>query len=220
MTLALYEHPFAAYCWKPLIALYEREIPFERRFVGGVEDREELAKLWPPASIPVLRDEGVGLTVPESTTIVEYLDVIGEAPTLVPREPAAARTARLYDRVLDGQVATPMQKIVLDALRPPEGRDTHGVEEAHAQLEASYQFLDTRLADGGWMAGEDFSLADCAAAPALHYASVVHRWDEDGLSGLTRYFAALRERPSVARVIDEAREYRAVFPLPWPDYAA
>jgi glutathione S-transferase len=220
MTLALYEHPFAAYCWKPLIALYEREIPFERCFVGGVEDREELAKLWPPASIPVLCDEGVGLTVPESTTIVEYLDAIGEAPTLVPREPAAARTVRLWDRVLDGQVATPMQKIVLDALRPPEGRDAHGVEEAHAQLEASYRLLDARLADGGWMAGEDFSLADCAAAPALHYASVVHRWDEDGLGGLTRYFAALRERPSVARVIDEARGYRAVFPLPWPDYAA
>jgi glutathione S-transferase len=219
MTLTLHEHPFAAYCWKPLIALYEREVPFERHFVGGEEDRAELAKLWPPASIPVLRDEAAGLTVPESTTIVEYLDRFGAAPPLVPGNPAAALQARLWDRVLDGQVATPMQKIVADSLRPEGARDPHGVAEAHATLDSSYALLDQRLTPGGWVGGDTFSLADCAAAPALHYAYVLHRWDEDRLAGLTRYFAELMTRPSVARVVDEAREYRALFPLPWPEYA-
>ena len=85
MTLTLHEHPFAAYCWKPLIALYEREVPFERHFVGGEEDRAELAKLWPPASIPVLRDEDAGETVPESTTIVEYLDGVRRRAAADPR---------------------------------------------------------------------------------------------------------------------------------------
>jgi glutathione S-transferase len=47
----------------------------------------------------------------------------------------------------------------------------------------------------------------------------VHRWDEEGLTNLTPYFTRLTARPSVARVIDEAREYRSLFPLPWPDYA-
>ena len=80
MAPPLYLHPFAAYCWKPLIALYERGVEFEPRLVGGEEDRAALAKLWPPASIPVLRDEAADLTVPESTPIVEYLDSIGDAP--------------------------------------------------------------------------------------------------------------------------------------------
>jgi glutathione S-transferase len=62
-------------------------------------------------------------------------------------------------------------------------------------------------------------VADCAAAPALHYGRVVRRWDEERLAGLTRYFTELTARPSVARVIDEAREFRHLFPLPWPDYA-
>lgn len=94
-----------------------------------------------------------------------------------------------------------------------------GVAEAHATLESAYALLDAHLAGGGWAAGPAFTLADCAAAPALYYARVVHRWDEDGrLFNLTRYFEALTARPSVARVIDEAREYRKVFPLPWPDY--
>lgn len=217
MTLTLHEHPFAAYCWKPKIALYERKVPFERYFVGGEEDRAELAKLWPPASIPILRDEDAGLTVPESTTIVEYLDAFGDAPPLVPADPPAARAARLWDRVIDGQVATPMQKIVADALRPKESRDAFGVAEARAGLDATYRLLDGRLAGETWLAGSAFGLADCAAAPALHYAYVVNRWDKGRLPELTRYFAELMARPSVARVVDEAREYRALLPLPWPD---
>jgi glutathione S-transferase len=220
MTLTLHEHPFAAYCWKPLIALYERKVPFERHFVGGEEDRAELAKLWPPASIPILRDEDAGLTVPESTTIIEYLDAFGEAPPLIPAEPAAAREARLWDRVFDGKVMTPMQRIVADALRPEESRDPYGVAEARATLDAAYELLDAHLATRQWATGESFSLADCAAAPSLHYASVVNRWDEERLAALTRYFTALMARPSVARVVEEAREYRVVFPLPWPDHVA
>jgi glutathione S-transferase len=218
MTLTLHEHPFAAYCWKPLIALYEREVPFERHFVGGEEDRAELAKLWPPASIPVLRDEDAGLTVPESTTIVEYLDGFGDAPPLIPREPSAARSARLWDRVIDGQVMTPMQKVVADALRPEGDRDPFGVAEARAALDATYELLDEHLAGETWLAAPTFTLADCAAAPALHYAYVVSRWNESDLPNLTRYFSSLMSRPSVARVVDEAREYRELFPLGWPDH--
>jgi glutathione S-transferase len=218
MTLTLHEHPFAAYCWKALIALYERDVPFERHFIGGEEDRAELAKLWPPASIPVLRDEAAEKTVPESTTIVEYLDGFGDAPPLVPREPAAARAARLWDRVSDGQVMTPMQKIVADALRPEEDRDPFGVTEARAGLDGTYELLDKRLAEETCLAGSTFTLADCAAAPALHYAYVVNRWDEVDFPNLTRYFTTLMSRPSVARVVDEAREYRDFFPLDWPDH--
>ncbi|HEX3363247.1 MAG TPA: glutathione S-transferase family protein [Solirubrobacterales bacterium] len=218
MSLTLHEHPFAAYCWKPLIALYEREVPFERHFVGGEEDRAELAKLWPPASIPVLRDEGAGITVPESTTIVEYVDSFGEAPPLIPSDPLGGRATRLWDRVIDGQVATPMQKIVADALRPEESRDPFGVAEARAGLDATYELLDEQLSGQLWLAGETFTLADCAAAAALHYAYVLNRWDESSLQDLTRYFADLMARPAVARVVDEAREYRPLFPLPWPDY--
>jgi glutathione S-transferase len=214
MTLTLHEHPFASYCWKALIALYERDLPFEPHFIGGEEDRARLAELWPMASIPVLVDDAAGITVPESSTIVEYLDGLGDAPPLVP-----TLQARLWDRVSDGHVMTPMQKIVGDSLRPEGRGDPEGVAQARAALERAYDMLDAHLTPGGWAAGPAFTLADCAAAPALFYARVVHRWDEERLADLTRYFTALTARPSVARVIDEAREYRHLFPLPWPAYA-
>jgi glutathione S-transferase len=218
MTLTLHEHPFAAYCWKALIALYERDLPFEPHFIGDETDRVELAELWPMASIPVLVDDGAGITLPESTAIIEYLDGLGAAPQLVPADPAAALQARLWDRVIDGHVMTPMQKIVGDSLRPEGRGDPEGVVEARAKLDEAYDLLDAHLTGGGWAAGPAFTLADCAAAPAMFYARVVHRWDEERLADLTRYFTELTARPSVVRVIDEAREYRNVFPLPWPDY--
>jgi len=151
--------------------------------------------------------------------VIEYLDGFGAAAPLVPAEPAAALQARLWDRVCDGRVMTPLQKIVGDSLRPEQSRDAYGVAEARTELERSYELLDGHLAGNHWAAGAEFSLADCAAAPSLFYARIVHRWDEERLAELTRYYQELTARPAVARVIEEAREYRHLFPLPWPDYA-
>jgi glutathione S-transferase len=220
MTLTLHEHPFAAYCWKPLIALGERGVPFERRQVDSEDDRARLAELWPTASIPVLVDDEVGVTLGESSIVVEYLDRFGEAAPLIPAEPEAALRARLWDRLIDGRVATPMQRIVADALRPEADRDPFDVAEACAALERIYPVLDDQLRATEYLAGPTFTLADTAAAPALFYARVVHRWDEPSLPHLTRYFGALTARPSVAAVIDTARPFRELFPLPWPDWVA
>jgi glutathione S-transferase len=218
MSLTLYEHPFASYCWKALIALYERDVPFERAQVDDEADRARLAELWPMASMPVLEDDAAEIAVPESTIVVEYLERFGDAPPLIPTEPEAALRARLWDRVIDGRVQTPMQKIVLDNLRPEGTGDAHGVEEARTALDRIYPVLDEQLRGNEWLAGAEFTLADCSAAPGLFYARAVRRWDEEGLADLTRYYETLAARPSVARVIDEARPFREFFPLPWPDY--
>ena len=116
---------------------------------------------------------------PESTTIVEYLDGLGGAPQSVPADPAAALQARLWDRVIDGHVMTPMQKIVGDNLRPEGRGDPEGIVEARAMLDQAYDLLDKHLTGGSRVAGPTFTLADCAAAPALFYGRIVHRWDEE-----------------------------------------
>jgi len=218
--LVLHEHPFAAFCWKPLIALYELDLPFERVLVDDASAREALTRLWPMGRIPVLRDEAAGLTLPESSTIVEYLD--GAAGTwghLVPATPAEALQARLWDRIADDHVARPMQAIVGDSLRSAGDRDPTGVARARATLDTAYDLLDRRAAEHPWLGGPRFTMAECAAAPALFYARIVHPWDEARRPGLTRYYGELVRRPSVERVIDEARPFRHLFPLPWPDDA-
>jgi glutathione S-transferase len=219
VSLVLYQHPFAMYCWKPLIALYERDVPFTADLVEA--DRSALATLWPPASIPVLVDDGV--VVPDSSIIVERLDRHGDTPPLIPTAPDEALQARLWDRVADGYLTTPVQRIVGDALRPPDAKDPHGVSQAQATLDLAYATLDRQLNGrdhDGWLAGDDFTLADCAAAPALHYADVVHPLDRDAHPALAAYFQRVLTRPSVARVVEEARPYRQLFPLPWPEHVS
>lgn len=219
MSLVLYQHPFAMYCWKALIALYERDLPFTAELVDA--DRSALAALWPPASIPVLVDDGV--VVGESSIIVEHLDRHGDTPPLIPTDPDEALQARLWDRVADGYVTTPVQRIVGDALRPADARDSHGVAEAHATLELAYFTLERQLNGrdhDGWLAGDDFTLADCAAAPALHYADVLHPLDRDTHPTLAAYSDRVQKRSAVARVIEEARPYRQLFPLPWPEHVS
>jgi glutathione S-transferase len=72
------------------------------------------------------------------------------------------------------------------------------------------------LADRQWAAGKDFTLADCAGAPSLFYADWVQAIPE-GLASLRAYRARVLARPSVVRVVDEARPYRHLFPLGAPD---
>jgi glutathione S-transferase len=217
-VLALYYHPFSSFCQKVLVALYEREVPFERVVVdlGDPEQRAALERLWPMGKFPVLRDEARGVTVPESTVIVQYLDRAHRGPPpLVPTDPDAALDALLWDRFFDQYIEAPLQKAVVDRLRPESARDPHGVAEAGALLARAYDLLEERLSGTGpWVAGEEFTLADCGAAPALFYAAMVVPFA--GRERLEAYFARLRARPSFARAVDEARPFRPFFPLPWP----
>jgi glutathione S-transferase len=213
MSLTLYFHPLASYCQKVLVGLYELDVPFEKHLVDLGDDRARAAflKVWPIGKFPVLRDDARDLTVPESTTILEYIDqhYAGRA-RLVPLDPDRARECRLRDRFYDLYVHVPMQKIVSDNLRPDGRRDPCGVEQAIALLETAYSVADAQLRDTTWSLGDDFSMADCAAAPALFYANKVLPFGKH--PHLASYFDRLLARPSFARVLDEAKPYMSLFP--------
>jgi glutathione S-transferase len=215
--LELYAHPFSSYCQKVLIALYENELAFAFRLLGpdDPDTLEAFAALAPMRRMPVLTDDG--RTVLESSVIIEYLGLHHPGPVrLVPEAPDAALDVRMLDRAFDSYVMTPMQKIVLDALRPAAERDVRGVREARAMLDRAYGWLDGRLAASDWAAGAAFTLADCAAAPSLFYADWVHPVPET-LPALRAYRARLCARPSFARAIEEARPYRPLFPPGAPE---
>ncbi|MGO4576523.1 glutathione S-transferase family protein [Cupriavidus sp. 2TAF22] len=215
MALTLHYHPLSSFCHKVLIALYENATPFTGRIVdlGDPADRAAFAALWPLGKFPVLRDDSRGLTVPESTTIIEYLDrhYPGARP-LLPAAEDAQREARLWDRLFDLYVHLQMQKIVNDRLRPEAERDPRGVADARATLRTAYDLVDKHMADHTWAAGQDFTLADCAATPALFYAGIAMPFT-DTHPHLAAYFERLLSRPSVQRVLAEARPYFHLFPL-------
>jgi glutathione S-transferase len=218
MTLQLFAHPFSSYCQKALVALYENGTPFEFRVVDPKhpENSDELARRWPMRKFPVLVD--AGRTVFEASVIIEHLHLHHPGPVrLLPEDPRAALEVRLLDRFFDNYVSTPQQKVVFDRLRPEAMRDPHGVADAIAMLETAYAWLEGRLDDGRtWAAGEDFTLADCGAAPFLFYADWTHPIAE-AYAGVRAYRQRLLARPSFARCVDEARPFRKFFPLGAPD---
>ncbi len=218
MSLVLHSHPLSSYCWKVLIALYESGAPFTAAMVnfGGPAAKAAFAALWPTCKIPLLQDGAK--VVPETSVQIEYLNRhCPAARPLLPEDEAAQLDARLWDRLSDFYVMTPMQRIVDDRMRPADERDPRAVAEAQKTLTTAYGMIDRNMAgktSAGkmWAAGDDFTIADCAAAPALFYAGIVFPFPADH-THLAAYFERLLKRESVKRVVAEARPFFQYFPF-------
>ena len=215
MSLTLHSHPLSSFGWKVLIALYENGTDFTPLLVKlwDPEARAAFLALSPIGKLPVLRDEVLGRTVPESTIILEYLEqhYPGKRP-LFPRDPEALLQARGLDRFYDLYVHVPMQKIITDCLRPAGQNDAHGVEEAKTLLRRALDMVEKDMAGKTWALGEDFSFVDCSAMPALFYSNVALSFAETHPL-TTAYLTRLKRRPSVMRTLKEAEPYFHL--VPW-----
>jgi glutathione S-transferase len=215
MPLTLYSHPFSSYCQKVLVALWENDVPFTYRHLEEPGAAEERAALWPLGRFPVLVDDGK--VIAESSIVIEHLDIHHPGPVrLLPDARDAALEVRFMDRFFDNYVMSAMQKPVHEALKGERGRTDEALAEARQALDTAYAWLEDRLAGRSWAAGEDFSMADCAAAPSLFYADWVHQIGP-AFPLLRAYRSRLLARPSFARAVDEGRPYRHYFPLGAPD---
>jgi glutathione S-transferase len=213
MSLTLYFHPLSSFCQKVLIALYENDTPFEPHIVDLMNEAEraQFTRIWPIGKFPVLRDDARNRTIPESSIIIEYLALHHPGRTqFLPADPELAWQTRLRDRFFDLSVNAPMQKIVTDRLRPAGQNDPHGVEQAKALLQTALGMIDEEMKTKTWAMGDAFTMADCAAAPALFYADAVMPF-AGTYENVERYLSRLMERPSFARVLDEAQPYRRLF---------
>lgn len=214
MSLKFYYHPLSSFCQKVLIALYENDTPFEPVLVDFADgpSRAAFLEIWPIGQFPVLRDEARDHMVPESSIIIEYLAQHHPGRTqLIPEDPNLARQTRFRDRFFDLHVAVPMQKIVTDRLRPPGKNDPVGVEQAKSRLRTALDMIDSDVGKRAWAMGDAFSMADCAAAPALSYANMVMPF-ADSHKNAAAYLSRLTKRPSFARALEEAEPYRKMFP--------
>jgi glutathione S-transferase len=217
MSLALYGHPFSSYTQKVLIALYENSIPYEFRGIGPDTPQysAEWLQRWPLRKFPLLVDGE--RNVAETSIIIEYLHLHYPGPVrLLPADPDAALDVRFLDRFFDLHVMSPVQHAVSAAMTGDPVRREEGLAHAVEKLELAYAWLEGQLGGRTWATGSDFTLADCAAAPSLFYADWTHPISE-AFPVLRAYRARLLARPSFARAVDEARQYRSFFPLGAPD---
>ncbi|TZG27677.1 glutathione S-transferase family protein [Sphingomonas montanisoli] len=213
MDLTFWYHPFSSFCRKALIALYESGIAFDKIEVdlGNATSRADFLAVWPVGKFPVMRDETSGELLPESSIIIEWVADKFPHLGLIPADTRAARHCRMLDRFFDFEIHLPMQRIVADYLRPEDKRDPFGQAQDRAKLRKGYGIAEDLLGDGPWAAGDAFTIADCSAQPALHFASLVEPLD--GHPKLAAYLERLYARPSVAQTMDEARPFEPYFPV-------
>jgi glutathione S-transferase len=215
VALTIYSHPFSSYCQKALMALWENDTPFAYRHLEEPGAGEELHKLWPIGRFPVLVDDG--RTIVESSIIIEYLDQHYPGRIrFIPEDADAALEVRLMDRFFDQYVMTAMQQPVFAAIRGDAARKEEAMDQARKALDTAYAWLEQRITGRKWAAGDNLTMADCAAAPSLFYADWVHQIG-DPYPRLRDYRAQLLAHPSFARAVEEGRPYRPNFPLGAPD---
>jgi glutathione S-transferase len=201
-------HPISSYCWKVAIALRESGLAYEESLVDLADPaaRERFVReLSPMGKIPVLVDGDRAIW--ETSIALEYLaDTFPAAAWLRPADPERAREVRLWDRFFDLYV-----QIVGDRLRPAGERDALGVAQAREQLRGACDVVERRISGRAWVGDEDFTMADCAAAPALYYADRVAPLAER-FPRTRAYLRRLVERPSFRRVLADAEPYAHLFP--------
>ena len=216
MALTLYFHPLSSFCHKALIALYENGTPFTPQKVDLMDEKESTAfkKLWPVGKFPVLRDEKNKKTIPESTTIIEYLAQCYPGPVeLVPKDAGQALAVRAQDRFYDLNVHLLTQKVITDRIRPAGQNDKFGVDHARGLLHTALGIIDKDMARKTWAAGEAFTMADCAAAPTLFYYNRAVEPLAGSFDNVAAYLDRLVKRPSYARALKEAEPFLKYVPM-------
>ena len=216
MALTLYFHPLSSFCQKALIALYENGTPFTPHKVDLMDEAEHAAfkRIAPVGKFPVLHDDKNGQTIPESTSIIEYLARhYPGSVELIPKDADRALTVRAQDRFYDLNVHLLTQKVITDRLRSAGQNDTAGVAHARTLLQTALGLIDKDMAKKPWAAGDTFTMADCAAAPALFYTNMAVTPLAGTFDNAAAYLDRLVKRPSYARALKEAEPFLKYVPM-------
>jgi len=207
--MKLYYNPISTYSQKALIAFYEKGIDFEPNIVN-LMDPDDLAKyrhVYPMGKIPCLVLDD-GHLIPESSIIIEYIDSMAE-PRLIDGDSEQTRKIRFKDRMLDLYLNDPIVTLLFQGMKPEDQRDPERMKTAQFRMDTMYAFMEAEFEKYPFASGDQFSMADCAAAPALFYAEQTAPFA--GYKNISAYWERLKQRPSVQRTHEEARPVLEAF---------
>ncbi len=198
--MKLYYAPASSYCQRVLIALREKEARFIPISVNifDPQTRDSYKHINSFTQVPTLVTMN-GNILFEANIIIEYLDQkLPHISRLIPADPEQALEVRMLEKIIDVYINRGRETLFADTQRPVAEQGKKDVVKAKRLLETALTLLDQKLEHRTWLGGEEFSLADCAAAPTLAYLRIVYNYSH--FSFLTNYVKRLEQRPSVAKV--------------------
>lgn len=197
----------STYSQKVLLGLYEKGLDFTPKLVNLMDEKqkEEYRKLYPIGKIPLLiRDDG--RVIPESTIILESLEQ--DFPTdavLIPKDPEEARRVRFLDRMCDNYLNDQVVNLIFESMKPEDQQDQQLILKSSELIGTLYGLLNEQLSTRQFLAGDTFTMADCAAIPALYYARSFAEFSI--FENIGAYWERIQEHESWKRVHSEAAPY-------------
>jgi glutathione S-transferase len=190
------------YAWRVQLVLEEKDIPYEPvllSFSQGDHKKPEHLARHPHGKVPAITDDGV--TVYESTPIVEYLEEKHPEKPLLPRDPAARARVRMEEfeaALYFGDAFREVGQRVF--FTPPEQRDNAAIESARAKVRSLLHALESRVKGRGpFLLGETLTRADLAWLPFVEIAARGGVELDDATPTLRAWRDRMRQRPSYER---------------------
>lgn len=209
--MKLYSGPLSLYSRKVEIALHEKGLKFERESVAFTQTEgyrpkhPEVLAANPKGQVPVLAD--AGLTLYDSTVILEYLEDAYPEPPLFPEIASERASCRLLDVFADEVMIVPLRALMHRTEPRPHDTQAWSAAEARARqayplIEAQLHELDRRLGDALYFCGT-LTIADISVFMAVFYSQRLAGPPLDRHAALMRWYANLLERPSFATSVAE-----------------
>jgi glutathione S-transferase len=163
------------FSWRVQLVLEEKGLPYEPVLLsfdkGDVKSPEHLARS-PHGKVPALSDDGV--TLYESTAIVEYLEERYPTAALLPADPVARAFLRVEELECVDYLATAFRAVARQAFfTPPEQRDAAALESATGEVRHEIERLEERAAGrhGTFILGDTLTRADLTWLPFIELAA-------------------------------------------------
>jgi len=206
-TMKLYNLNLSNFATKSRLVIYEKGLNIEMAPIpGGSLGSPEYAKVNPLGKTPAL--DADGLLIPESEVINEYLEDKYPTPPLLPKSAEGRARVRILTRFHDLYLEPPLR--ALFGQMNPKTRDEKLVGEKVTDFKNRLDQLEKMLADGGFACGADFTLADCALAPTMFFATnllpAFGAKPLDGRPKLAAWWTHVQSRPSVKKALGEMAE--------------
>ena len=210
MPLTLHGHPVSNYYNKAKLALLEKGVPFEEVLVKTGRRDEEVLAASPLGKIPFLRLDD-GRTLCESQVIVDWLEAAHPSPPLVPADPYEAAKVREIATFVDWHLEMTARQLYGPAFFGAEPLSDKNAARIRGELEMRIEGFRRIAKFSPYVAGAQFTLADCSAANSLPLVGMASKavYGQDlllaGGVDYKSYLKVVNERPSAQKVMADRK---------------